>query len=627
MLEWQRRPGLVGVGPAIQAPTGKDGMQEFDLAPLARRVLARHYLRRDRSGVVVESPRELLQRVARAIALPDEDPELAESRFFDLMAQQAFLPNSPTLMNAGLPAGMLSGCFVLPLEDSLASIYETRGIMAQILASGGGVGLSFGRLHATEDAAGFAGGPVRWLESFACDLEVLAQGGRRRGAAMGMMPVWHADILEFIDAKNTLDEKNARLHNALAAHLEAQALGTLDEHLIVSQLTSFNLSVAITDSFMATLQADGLFDLRNPRTMRTTRQVKARELWGRLLGRAWKTGEPGIFFSDRANARHPLTNSGWIEATNPCGEQPLLPYESCNLGSINVAKFYDADRHAVAWERLGEAVDWAVRFLDNVIDANWYPHDRLRALAVRHRKVGLGVMGFADLLVRLGLSYDSEAGVAMGRDLMAFVNERAHAASEHLAGLRGVFPGYMGSRWERLGRPMRHACVTTVAPTGTISLFANCSAGLEPVYAIAYERAQAGTRQRAFYPPFAAAARERGFDSPDLAAAIVANGGSCRGVAGVPEDVQRLFATSRDIAPAWHVRMQAAFQDHCDAAVSKTVNLPAHATRGDVDTAFMLAWELGCKGITIYREGARPGEVFTSTRQPGRVPSGRKARR
>lgn len=584
------------------------------LGPLASLILERHYLMRDRRGRVLESSLGLFGRVARAVAEPDEEPERAERRFLEMMIQQEFLPNSPTLMNAGLPEGMLSGCFVLPAEDSLDGLYDTKRLMAIISACGGGVGLGLGHLPPQEDRSGLTGGPIRWLESFSCELEIVSRGRRRHGAAMGILPIWHADILAFIDCKGALNAPNRRIHESLASQFSSDALEALDRVLVTGQIHNFNLSVAITDSFMAALQQDRDFALRNPRTMQTTRRLRARDLWECLVDRAWRSGEPGLFFVDRANAAHPLPRAGLIEATNPCGEQPLLPFESCNLGSLNVGKFYDPRQRAMDWERLGQAVDWAVRFLDNVIDANCFPDDRLRTLALRHRKIGLGVMGFADLLVKLEIPYDSDEGVATGAQLMAFLSDRSHQASQALAERRGVFPGFEGSLWQLQGRPMRNACTTTVAPTGTISLFANCSSGLEPIYALAYQRFQVGVEQPEVYAPFEAIARTRGLASPERMAELMAHGGSCRGLAGIPEEIQRVFATAHDIAPAWHVRMQAAFQAHCDAAVSKTVNLPASAPREEVDQAFRLAWELGCKGITVYREGARPGQVLTSAR-------------
>ncbi len=590
------------------------GTRDPTLGPLARRVLEARYLLRDRSGKLIETPLDLFRRVARHVAEQDEEPALAEARYFDLLARQEFMPNSPTLMNAGRPGGMLPGCFVLPLEDSLEAVFDTKRVMARILDAGGGVGMSLGRLRPKGDAAGrenLAAGPLDILASFSADIELFASSRRRRGAAMGMLPVWHPDIREFVTCKRVLLGRHRSLYASVASRLDGAAAADLERRLAEIQLPNFNLSVAVTDEFMAALAGDKPFDLRNPRTMRVVERVSAHRLWDLIVEHAWLTGDPGLFFVDRANRLHPLSQAGRIEATNPCGEQPLLPYESCNLGSLNAGRFLDARGPRLDWGRLARAIAWAVRFLDDCVDASAYPDFRFEAMALRNRKVGLGIMGLADLLVGLGIPYDSEEGVALGARLMAFVDDRAHEASSRLAERRGVFPNYELSRWKGQGRPMRNGCVTTVAPTGTVSLFADCSPGLEPIFALAYRRFYEETEIREIYPPFERAGRLRGFLTADLVERIMHNDGSCRGVEGVPEDVQRIFATAHDVAPEWHVRMQAAFQAHCDAAVSKTLNLPEQAPREAVGRAYQLAWELGCKGITVYRAGTRHGQVLS----------------
>lgn len=590
------------------------------LGPLARFILEARYLQRDRSGKVVETPLDLFRRVARTVAAADHEPAVAEERFFEMLGGQEFMPNSPTLMNAGRAGGMFPGCFVLPVEDSLESVFDTKRLMARILAAGGGVGMSFGRLRprgADTDGASIAAGPRAFLESFSSDIEIFAAGRKRRGAAMGILPVWHPDILDFVESKHALSERHRRVLAAVESRLDSDTAILLERRLAEIQLSNFNLSVAITDEFMEALGQHAEVDLRNPRTMRVVERLPARLVWERIVQEAWSSGEPGVFFIDTANARHPVSHLGLIEATNPCGEQPLLPYESCNLGSLNVAKYIHAEGASVDWDSLARGVEWAVRFLDDCIDASAYPDYRVEAITLRNRKIGLGVMGYADLLIELGIPYDSAEGTEMGARLMAFVNARARQASGRLAEIRGVFPNYRGSFWDQQGLPMRNACVTTIAPTGTVSLFAGCSPGLEPLFALVYRRLVAGVESQEVNPAFERVARERRFMSPGLLDRIAANGGSCRGVDGVPTDVQRVFATAFDVKPDWHVRTQAAFQASCDAAVSKTINLPADAPPDAVDLAFQLAWRLGCKGITVYRSRARLGQVL-EVRSPER---------
>ncbi len=590
------------------------------LGPLALAILQKRYLLRDRSGKTIEAPLDLLGRVSRAVAQADHEPAAAEKRFFEMLARQEFMPNSPTLMNAGVAGGVLPGCFVLPLEDSLESVFDTKRVMSRILVAGGGVGMSFGRLRPrgeNTDGTNIAAGPRAFLESLSSDIEIFSAGRKRRGAAMGLLPVSHPDILDFVEAKHSLSERNKSVLAGIVSHLDSDTAILLERRLTENQVPNFNLSVAVTDDFMEALEQGAEVDLTSPRTMRVVERLPARRIWERVVFEAWSSGEPGVFFIDRANVSHPVGHLGQIEATNPCGEQPLLPYESCILGSLNVAMFMHAGGSSVDWDRLACGVDWAVRFLDDCIDVSAYPDYRVEAITLRNRKIGLGIMGFADLLIALGIAYDSAEGTDMGARLMAFVNARARQASGRLAEIRGVFPNYPGSLWSRQALPMRNACVTAIAPTGTISLFAGCSPGFEPLFALIFRRHVAGVESQEVNPAFERLARERGFMSSALLEQILANGGSCRGVAGVPADVGRVFATAFDLAPDWHVRMQAAFQASCDAAVSKTINLPADATLEAVDHAFRLAWRLGCKGITAFRSGSRLGQVL-EVRSPER---------
>jgi ribonucleoside-diphosphate reductase alpha chain len=535
--------------------------------------------------------------------------ELAR-QFYDLMTTGKFEPNSPTLMNAGRPLGQLSACFVLPVEDALSNgesgIYDTLKAMALVHQSGGGTGFSFSRIRPTGDTVrstmGVASGPVSFMRLYDASTEVVKQGGTRRGANMGILRVDHPDIREFITCKDD-----------------------------TSQVTNFNISVAITDTFMTAVRDGTEYDLVSPRSGRVAGREDAREIFDLIVHGAWKTGEPGVFFIDRANEYNPVPHLGSYEATNPCGEQPLLPYDVCNLGSINAGKFIrpDAERFddpsgKVDWTALARVVHLSVHFLDNVIDANRYPLEQITRLAHEIRRVGLGIMGWADLLVRVGVPYDSDEGVELARELMEFVNEQSRLASERLAETRGVFPAWEGSIWGpdstcarrpdgsrvRPQRRLRNCNLTTVAPTGTISIFAGCSGGIEPLFAVAFLRNQAGALMPDVNEDFVRVAKEGGWYSDGLMERIASEGHIH--FDEVPAEVQRVFVTSHDIQPEWHVRMQAAFQDHTDSAISKTTNFANEATEKDVREIYELAYRLGCKGVTVYRDGSRPMQVLST---------------
>ena len=563
----------------------------------ALRVLRERYLARE-DGQVRETPEEMCWRVALAIA--SAETRFGRSRaavsevaaaFYDMMVDGYFLPNSPTLMNAGKENALqYSACYVLPVDDSMEEIFESVKAAAIIQQSGGGTGFAFSRLRPKDDivhsTGGRASGPVSFLRVFNAATEAVKQGGARRGANMGVLRVDHPDILEFIECK-------------------------LD-----GGITNFNISVAATDGFMDALAGDREYDLINPRTGQVTGRLRAREVFARIVRAAWRTGDPGMIFIDRINRSpaNPTPELGLIEATNPCGEQPLLPNDACNLGSVNVAKFAveRSGRWEVDWSELERVVRLAVRFLDDVIEVNPYPLARIDEMVKANRRVGLGIMGWADLLFTLGVPYDSEEALELADRLMAFVNEKGHDQSMRLAEERGPFPHWSRSIY-RGGRPLRNATVTTIAPTGTISMIAGCSSGIEPVFALAFEHRVKGPDGERVLPFFSETferlARRHRFHS-DALMAEVARRGSLRGVPGVPEAAREIFKTAHEIDAVWHVRHQAAFQKHTDNGVSKTINLPEGATEEDVAAAYRLAWDLGCLGITVFRDRSKGSQVL-----------------
>ncbi|MEM3731790.1 MAG: vitamin B12-dependent ribonucleotide reductase [Candidatus Bathyarchaeia archaeon] len=566
---------------------GKLGILEPKLTVNALEVLRARYLLKDETERIIETPADLFMRVARAVAKVDEkygeNPKVAERTFFEMMAKLEFIPNSPTLFNAGTEIGQLSACFVLPVEDSLESIFEAVKNMAIIEKSGGGVGFDFSKLRPKGDIVrstkGVASGPVSFMRVFDTATEVIKAGGKRRGAMMGILRVDHPDIIEFITSKQT-----------------------------PGLLSNFNISVAVTDEFMEKVENDEDYWLINPRNKEQVKKLKAREVWDLIARSAWASGDPGVIFIDEINRHNPTPEVGKIEATNPCGEQPLLPYESCNLGSINLSRMVVDGK--VDWEKLRETVRNAVHFLDNVIDVNKYPLKEVEAITKANRKIGLGVMGFADMLIKLGIRYDSEEALQFAERLMKFINEEAHKKSMEIAEERGSFPNFEKSIWKDKCKAMRNATVTTIAPTGSISIIAGCSSGIEPIFAISFIRnVLGGTRLFETNPLFELIAKERGFYSAKLLEEI-AKTGSLQKIDGVPEDVKRIFVTALDIAPEWHVRMQAAFQKYTDNAVSKTVNMPTNATVEDVRGVYELAWKLKCKGITVFRYGSKPEQVL-----------------
>jgi ribonucleoside-diphosphate reductase alpha chain len=560
---------------------------ELKLSLNAVALLRERYLLRDEGGRIVESTGEMMDRVARHVAAAEDrfatgSAERWSEEFAGALKSLTFLPNSPTLMNAGTEMGLLSGCFVIPVEDSLESIFGALRQMALIHQAGGGTGFSFSRLRRRGDRVrttrGTASGPVSFMRIFDVATEVIKQGGRRRGANMAVLDATHPDIDEFIAAKS----QPGRLEN-------------------------FNLSVAVSDEFMAAADSGGAHSLVDPRTDAVVATEPAAELFRRIAAAAWETGDPGLLFIDRVNAANPVPELGRIEATNPCGEVPLLPFESCNLGSINLARMISDGKPDT--DRLRATVRLAVRFLDDVIEINRYPTPEVEHATRLTRKIGVGVMGFAEFCALLGVSYDSADAVEMADRVGSLLAAEARAASAALARERGPFPAYRGGDGEAFP-PVRNAQVTSIAPTGSISIIAGTTAGIEPLFALSFDRNVLGTQLRETNRTFERLARERGFYSESLFAAIARTGG-VRGESEVPEDVRRAFVTAAEVGPDWHLAIQAAFQRHVDAAVSKTVNLPGDATVDDVAEIYLDAWRRGVKGVTIYRYGSRPGQVLT----------------
>jgi len=563
---------------------------DLKLGVNAVQVLKRRYLLKDEESRVIETPSQMFRRVARAIAAVDlqydrkADLKKTEDEFYRLMANLEFLPNSPTLMNAGTDIGQLSACFVLPVEDSIEGIFDAVKYMAIIHKSGGGTGFSFSRLRPEGDLVrktkGTASGPVSFMRVFDAATDVIKQGGRRRGANIGILRVDHPDILNFIRAKR----KEGFLSN-------------------------FNISVAVTDSFMKAVKRDEGYELKNPATGRVVRTLKAKDVFDLIVTMAWETGDPGLVFIDEINRRNPTPHIGDIESTNPCGEQPLVPFESCNLGSINLARMVKGKE--IDWAKLKRTIGTAVHFLDNVIDANQYPLSQIEKMTKSNRKIGLGVMGFAEALIKMGIPYDSKKTLETAEKIMKFIRVEAEKKSIEIAKERGSFPNFKGSIWEKKGyKQMRNATVTTIAPTGTISVIAGTTSGIEPLFAVSFVRnVMEGTRLLEVNTDFEGIAKQRGFYSRELMM-MVAKKGSVRGFKEIPEDVRRLFGTALDIDPEWHVRIQAAFQKYVDNAVAKTINLPQDATPEDVRKAFLLAYKLKCKGITVYRYGSKKEQVL-----------------
>src|SRR3954464_10705805 len=581
---------------------------EAQLNDNARTVISKRYLIKDATGTPTEKPENMFWRVASTVAEADRrygssDAEVTDTAtdFYNLMTERRFEPNSPTLMNAGRPLGQLSACFVLPIEDALSNgrdgIYDTLRAMALIHQSGGGTGFAFSKLRGkgsmVRSTTGVASGPVSFMKLYDASTDAVKQGGTRRGANMGILRVDHPDIMDFITCKEDL-----------------------------TQATNFNISVAVTDKFMTAVKNETSYDLVDPGSGKVTGQLDARMVWDKMIDGAWRTGEPGCFFIDEANRYNPVPHVGHYEATNPCGEQPLLPYDVCNLGSINVG-YYVRDGE-MDWNALRRDIHLSTHFLDNIIDVNKCPLPEIDALSKRIRRIGFGVMGFADALVRLGIAYNTIEGVEFGRQLQKFVDVESKRESERLANERGPFPEWARSIWgpdetcardargKRI-RPMqllRNCNVTTVAPTGTISIIAGCSSGLEPLFAVAFMRNQAGVMMPDVNEDFVAIARKEGWYSEVLMEKIAKEGHIH--FPEVPERWQRVFVTANSIAPEWHMRMQAAFQEHCDSAISKTTNFAHTPTVEDVRKIYEMAYAMDCKGVTVYRDGSRDGQVLST---------------
>lgn len=585
----------------MEQSENKDSLRERLLQKKAKltdnalTVLEKRYLKKDENGKVVETAEEMFFRVAENIAGaekvfdPQSDSNVWIEKFYNMMVDLDFLPNSPTLMNAGRDLQQLSACFVLPVGDSMDEIFTSVKNTALIHKSGGGTGFSFSHIRPKNDRVkstkGISSGPLSFMRVFDIATETVKQGGTRRGANMGILNCTHPEIMDFIEMK----EKDGVMSN-------------------------FNISVGITDEFMEAVKRDEEYPLKNPRTGEIVGRQKASKVFKRIVELAWKNGEPGVIFLDKINAANPTPNAGRIESTNPCGEQPLLPYESCNLGSINLAQMVSDNngKKEINYFKLGNVVRNAVRFLDDVIEVNKYPLPEIEKVTKSNRKIGLGLMGFADMLIELGVSYNSHAAANVAEEVMRFIQEEGRKVSAFLARERGVFPNFPGSVYDKDdGLKVRNATVTTIAPTGTISMIANCSSGIEPLFAIVYEKnVLDGKKLMEVHPSFRKVAQDEGFYSEELMK-LVAENGSLNKIYGIPKRIRDLFVTSHDIEPRWHITLQAAFQKHTDNAVSKTVNFRHDATVADVEEVFRYAYELNCKGVTVYRDGSRDNQVLT----------------
>ncbi len=584
----------------LEMPTD---LPEPELSSNASIVLEKRYLKKNEQGQLLENPRQMFWRVASKIASAEQNyaasehnPQDLAREFYDLLTSFDFLPNSPTLMNAGTDLEQLAACFVLPVEDSMEGIFDAVKYAALIHKSGGGTGFSFSRLRPSKSKVGSTGGvasgPVSFLRIFNTATEQVKQGGTRRGANMGILRVDHPDILEFIKAK----ERQGQLNN-------------------------FNLSVALDEKFMQAVEQDQEYSLLAPHTGQEKGRLRARDVFTLLVQKAWEGGDPGIIFIDRINRDNPTPAQGEIESTNPCGEQPLLPFEACNLGSLNMARFYDPEQEdGVDWQRLQKRIGLSIRFLDNVIDCSRYPLQQIQDKVQENRKVGLGLMGWADLLFQLRIPYNSRRALRLAEKFMGFLKQEAWAASQELAAERGPFPGYANSIFQQKNQgPYRNASVTTIAPTGTLSIIAGCSSGIEPLYALSFVRQVLdGERLLELNPWFEQALHDSQCHSPQLMQDIAARG-SIQDMDFLPLELRQLFVTALDIEPEWHLQMQVAFQKYTDNAVSKTVNLPSTATQKDIYNIYWSAYELGCKGVTVYRDGSRQEQVLSTGQEQGQT--------
>ena len=562
-------------------------MSKLKLGKTALKVLESRYLQRDVNNKIIETPEGMFERVAKNIASAElnynkERFQEAFERFYNLMISLNFLPNSPTLMNAGLPLQQLSACFVLPIEDSMDSIFETLKYTAIIHKSGGGTGFSFSRLRPKNDivqkTGGVASGPISFMKVYDSATDIIKQGGKRRGANMGILNVDHPDILDFITAK----DKEGILSN-------------------------FNISVAATDKFINAVKNNKEYELINPRSNEIVGKLNANEVFEKIIYQAWKNGEPGMIFIDVINKYNPTPNVGQIESTNPCGEQPLLPYESCNLGSINLSNMVIDGK--IDWDLLESTTKDAVWFLDNVIDMNKFPIKEIEKKTRGNRKIGLGIMGWADMLIKLNIKYNSDEAIKLAEKVMKFINDKGIEKSIELAEERGVFPNWKGSIWEKKNIKLRNATITTIAPTGTISIIAGVSSGIEPLFALGYIRKISLGEFIEVHPLFEKIAKKRGFYSEELISEVIKEG-TLKNIEEVPDDIKNIFITTMDVDTEWHIKMQAAFQKYVHNAVSKTINMPSTATVEDVKKAYLFAYDLGCKGITVYRDKSRDEQVL-----------------